>query len=188
MTSKGLQEVANPSELFVGEHKRGPGSVLVSAIEGSRPILLEIQALASRTHFGLPRRMVTGIDLNRTLLLIAVIEKRLGLNLQNHDVFVNVTGGVKVKEPAMDLGIVSAIVGAFGNTSPDGDGIIAGEVGLGGEIRPVPQIPERVREAERLGLAWAVVPKRSIKGKMEYGKIKVIGVENLTQVMEWMKT
>lgn len=187
MNSDGLQEVANPSEIFLGEHRGGPGSVLVSAIEGSRPLILEIQALVSRSHFGLPRRMVTGIDFNRVLLLIAVLEKRLGLSLQNQDIFVNVTGGVKVKEPAIDLGIACAIASAFGDFSLAAEGVIVGEVGLGGEVRSVTQLSERVKEAERLGLAWAIIPKKGVKGKIASDKIKVMQMETLKQAIDWIR-
>lgn len=188
MNSSGLEEVKNPSEMFLGDHKRGPGSVLVSTVEGSRPLILEIQSLTSRTHFGLPRRQVTGIDFNRVLLLIAVLEQRLGLNLQNHDVFVNVTGGVKIKEPAIDLGIACAIASAFGNFSPVSDGVFIGEVGLGGEIRPVPQVAERVKEAERLGLSWSVIPKRGFKEKISSDTMKIVTAESLGQVMDWVRS
>lgn len=188
MTSSGLRDVANPSELFLGEHRPGSGCVLISTIEGTRPLLLEIQSLVTRTHFGLPRRMVAGPDFNRVLLLIAVMEKRLNLNLEAQDVFVNITGGVKVKEPAIDLGIACAIASAFGNFSLTSDGIFVGEVGLAGEIRPVPQVAERVKEAERLGLSWAVVPKRTAKEKIQTDKIKVVAVDHLKQAVDWLRS
>lgn len=187
MGAEGLAEVKNPSEIFLSDHKRQAGSALVAAMEGSRPLILEIQALVSHTPFGLPRRMVTGIDYNRVLMLTAVLEKRLRLNLQNQDIFVNLTGGIKVKEPAVDLGVACAIASAFGNFVPDSDGIFVGEVGLGGEVRAGPQLALRLKEAERLGLKWAVVPKRGMKEKFESKTLKVVPVESLDQAVTWMK-
>ena len=187
MTSKGLEEVSNPSQIFLSEHRKVPGCVLVAAMEGTRPMLLEIQALTSRTLFGLPRRMVTGVDFNRVVLLTAVLEKWVGLNLQNHDIFVNVTGGVKLKEPAADLGIACAMASAFGNFSPQTDGVLIGEVGLSGEIRSVGQVLERLKEAERMGLAWAIVPKRSLKEKFVSSSLKVIAVETLEEVIQQLR-
>ncbi len=187
MKSTGLEEVSNPSQFFLNEHQRGPGSMLVATVEGSRPILLEIQALVSRTPFGLPRRQVTGFDFNRVLLMIAVLENRLGFNLQNHDVFVNVTGGAKIKEPAIDLGLACAIASAFGNFTSESDGVLIGEVGLGGEIRNVGQVLERLKESEKLGMKWAVVPKRSLKEKFSSDKMKVVPVDTLEEVIRWMR-
>ncbi len=187
MGASGLEEVSNPSQFFLNEHHRGPGSMLVSTVEGSRPILLEIQALVSRTPFGLPRRQVTGLDFNRVLLMIAVLENRLGINLQNHDVFVNVTGGAKIKEPAIDLGIACAIASAFGDFNADTDGVLIGEVGLGGEIRNVGQVLERLKEAEKLGMKWAVIPKRALKEKFVSNTLKVVPVESLEETVRWMR-
>jgi DNA repair protein RadA/Sms len=187
MKSTGLEEVANPSQMFLQEHRRGPGSAIVATMEGSRPILLEIQALVSRTYFGLPRRQVTGVDLNRVLLIIAVLEKRLGMNLSSQDVFVNVTGGAKLREPAIDLGIACAVASAFGNFTMDKDGVLIGEVGLGGEIRNVSQVLERLKESERLGLSWAAVPKRGLKEKFVSRQMQVKPVETLEEVVRWMK-
>ena len=187
MREAGLEEVANPSQMFLQEHRRGPGSAIVATMEGSRPILLEIQALVSRTYFGLPRRQVTGVDLNRVLLIIAVLEKRVGLNLSSQDVFVNVTGGAKLREPAIDLGIACAIAGAFGNLAMDADGAFVGEVGLGGEVRNVGQVLERLKESERLGLSWAVIPKRGLKEKFVSRQMQVRPVETVEEVVRWMK-
>lgn len=188
MKESGLEEVPNPSMFFLNEHHRGPGSVIVVTMEGSRPILLEIQALVSRTPFGLPRRQVTGLDYNRVLLMIAVLENRLGINLQNHDVFVNVTGGAKLKEPAIDLGIACAVASAFGNFSLNSDGALIGEVGLGGEIRSVGQTLERVKEAERLGMSWAVYPKRSLKDKFSPKGLELKPAQTLKEVIDWMRS
>lgn len=188
MSSRGLEEVANPSRIFLTEQHRGPGSVVVSTVEGSRPLLLEIQALVSRTPFGFPRRMVTGIDLNRVLLIVAVLEKRLGLALSGQDVFVNVTGGARIKEPALDLGIACAIAGAFGNFYCDSDGVVVGEVGLGGEVRAIGQVSERLRESERLGMSWALVPKSRFKESARSGQIEVVPVANLQEAVQWIRS
>src|SRR5260221_200650 len=119
MTGQGLMGVKSPSEIFLSERGTGPGSVVVSSLEGSRPMMLEVQALVTRTHFGFPKRMVTGYDLNRASLLIAVLEKRLGLHLESEDIFVNIVGGMKVKEPAIDLGVALAIASAHRNQTLD---------------------------------------------------------------------
>lgn len=188
MKSDGLKEVDNPSQIFLNEHQRGAGSVIVSTLEGSRPMLLEIQALTSRTPFGLPRRMVAGVDYNRSLLIAAVLENRVGLNLQNHDIYVNVTGGVKLKEPAIDLGIACAIASSFGNFSCESDGVFIGEVGLGGEIRTVSHVLERLKESERLGMSWAVIPKKSLKEKFVSDRMKLFLAETLSEVTDWMRS
>lgn len=187
MQSTGLEEVSNPSRFFLSEHQRGAGSMLVATVEGSRPILLEIQALVSRTPFGLPRRQVTGLDYNRTLLMIAVLENRVGLNFQNHDVFVNVTGGARINEPAVDLGVICAIASAMGDFSVDSDGVLIGEVGLGGELRNVGHALERLKEAEKLGMKWAIVPKRSLKEKFVSETMKVVSAETVQEVIGWMR-
>lgn len=188
MGSKGLVEISNPSEIFLTEHRLAPGSVLISTLEGSRPIILEVQSLTSKSHFGFPKRMVTGFDLNRILLLIAVLEKRLGLALQEQDIFVNLTGGLKSRESSADLGIACAIVSAFGNFSPNSEGVIIGEVGLGGEVRRVVNLAERVKEAERLGLSWAIVPKMREKEKLNFNKLKTVEVENIKQAVDFLRS
>ena len=186
MEAEGLQEVQDFSSIFLKERHKGPGSCLVMAMEGTRPLVLEIQALVSKTYFGYPRRMVNSLDFNRALLMIAVLEKRVNLNLGNQDVFVNVTGGVRVKEPAADLGLACAIASAFGNFYPSSDGIFIGEVGLGGELRTVPHTLERLKESERLGFSWAVLPKKSIKSGMA-SKIKIIPVDHLKEAIQWLR-
>ncbi|OGR83300.1 MAG: DNA repair protein RadA [Elusimicrobia bacterium RIFCSPLOWO2_01_FULL_64_13] len=188
MRSSGLVEVPNPSVAYLAEHRRGPGSLIVAALEGSRPMLLEIQALVSRTPFGYPRRMVTGIDVNRALLAVAVLEKRLGVNLSNQDIFVNVAGGAKIREPAGDLGLACAIAGAFGNFYCDSDGIAVGEVGLGGEIRSVGQISERLREAQRMGMAWALIPQGNLKDRPGQGKMEIVPVGHVGDAVRWLKS
>lgn len=167
MTAKGLTGVQNPSEIFLSERTRGPGSVVVASVEGSRPLLLEVQALVARSHFGFPKRMVTGYDANRTLLLIAVLEKRLGLHLESEDVFVNVVGGIKVKEPAIDLGVALAVASAHRNQALDARTVYIGEVGLTGEIRSVGSLGARLIEAAQLGFQRAVVPQASLRDGMD---------------------
>ena len=187
MESDGLKEVADFSEVFLKERHKGPGSCLVMAMEGSRPLVLEIQALVSQSYFGLPRRMVNSMDFNRALLMIAVLEKRVNLNLGTQDVFVNVTGGVRVKEPAADLGLACAIASAFGNFYPSSDGVFIGEVGLGGELRSVSHSTERLKESERLGFSWAVVPRKSLKNGAP-SRLKIIAVDHLKEAIQWLQT
>lgn len=163
MTGRGLAGVLNPSEIFLKERSSAPGSAVVASLEGTRPLMLEVQALVARTHFGFPKRMVTGLDANRALLLIAVLEKRLGLHLENEDIFVNIVGGVKVKEPAIDLGVALAIAGAHRNQPLDPHTVWIGEVGLGGEIRSVGSIAMRLTEAAQLGFKRAVVPQAGLR-------------------------
>ena len=163
MTGLGLEGVKSPSELFLNERTNAPGSVVVASLEGTRPLMLEVQALVSRTHFGFPKRMVTGLDANRALLLIAVLEKRLGLHLENEDVFVNIVGGVKIKEPAIDLGVALAIASAHRNQTLDPSTLWIGEVGLGGEIRSVGALAMRLSEAAQLGFKRAVVPQTNLR-------------------------
>ena len=153
MTSQGLLEVKNPTEIFLSQHKslNVSGSVITMAMEGVRPFLVEIQALVTRTHFGYPKRAASGFDANRLQLLLAVLERRGGINLANYDVFVNVIGGYKIKEPAADLAVVVAIVSAFQNVSFGKPIVVFGEVGLGGEVRQVIHSDKRISEATKLG-------------------------------------
>ncbi len=162
MGVRGLREVPNPSAAFLAERPTGaPGSAIVCALEGTRPLLLEVQALVTPTHFGMPRRTTAGIDYNRLVLLLAVLEKRAGLHLAMHDVYASVTGGLSVDDPAADLGVAVAVASAFRDRPVEGQVVIIGEVGLAGEVRAVRQVPPRVREAARLGFRRAVVPRVS---------------------------
>ena len=188
MRGDGLAEVTNPSLMFLNERSSdSPGNVVVSTIEGTRPILLEVQSLVTRTNFGLPRRMVTGYDLNRIIIIVAVLEKRVGLHLESQDVFVNVVGGVKIKETGVDLGILCSIASAHSNFVCSKDTIILGEVGLSGEVRSIYSLSERLLEAEKLGLKKAIVPKSNIKGLKYKGKLNIIGVENVKEAIEQIK-
>ncbi|MFZ5645655.1 MAG: DNA repair protein RadA [Bacillota bacterium] len=184
MDSEGLKEVFNPSELFMANDSRSnvAGSVVVSTMEGSRPLLVEIQALVCPTGFGTPRRMTAGVDYNRVSLIMAVLEKRVGLHMGGQDAYVNAVGGVKIDEPAVDLGIALALTSSF-KEIPLGRLAAIGEIGLTGEIRPVPHLEKRVMEALRLGFRTCLVPKRSgyAPGNIS---IDVIGIDTLEQAIE----
>jgi DNA repair protein RadA/Sms len=191
MTPTGLAGVASPSEVFLSQRTQTPGSVVVGSLEGTRPLMLEVQALVARTHFGFPKRMVTGLDYNRTLLLIAVLEKRLGLHLENEDVYVNVVGGLRVKEPAVDLGVAMAIASAHRNQNLDPNTLWIGEVGLGGEVRAVGGLPLRLMEAIQLGFKRAIVPKQSLRDssrELQAMKLEIHGISTLSEAFEEVPT
>jgi DNA repair protein RadA/Sms len=184
MKGDGLKEVSNPSQIFLGERSMNtPGSAVVATIEGTRPLLLEVQALVARTNFGFPKRMVTGYDANKVTIIIAVLEKRVGLQLESQDVFVNIAGGVKIKETGVDLGIACAIASGNGNFVCPSKMIILGEVGLAGEVRSIAQATERLMEAEKLGFEKAILPKGNIKGLNYKGKMEIIGVETVQEAI-----
>lgn len=184
MKGDGLKEVSNPSQIFLGERSMNtPGSAVVSTIEGTRPLLLEVQALVAHTNFGFPKRMVTGYDSNKVTIIIAVLEKRVGLHLETQDVFVNIAGGVKIKETGVDLGIACAIASGNGNFVCPSKMIILGEVGLAGEVRSIAQATERLIEAEKLGFEKAILPKGNIKGLSYKGKMQIIGVETVQEAI-----
>jgi DNA repair protein RadA/Sms len=165
MGEQGLTEVTNPSGFFLAERPRGAaGSVIVSSLEGSRPLLLELQALVTPASFGTPRRTVLGADYNRVCLLLAVLEKRAGFPLQSQDVFVNVAGGGRVTEPAADLGVIVAAASSYLDRPVRGDTVIMGEVGLAGEVRAVAGLAARLKEAAALGFTGAVVPQNNLAG------------------------
>jgi DNA repair protein RadA/Sms len=183
MTGAGLEPVANPSALFLSERREGaPGSAVVATIEGTRPMLVEVQALVSPTSFGTPRRMSLGIDPNRTSLLLAVLEKRVGLELLGDDVFVSVAGGLDVAEPAADLGVVAAVASSFRNRPLPADTVVFGEVGLAGEIRSTGQALLRVREAAQMGFKRCILPARSIPPGVE--GIRLVGVNTLSEALD----
>jgi DNA repair protein RadA/Sms len=184
MTGAGLQPVANPSALFLAERKEGsPGSAVVATMEGTRPMLVEVQALVSPTSFGTPRRMSLGIDPNRTNLLLAVLEKRVGLELLGDDVFVSVAGGLEVDEPAADLGVAAAIASAFRSRPLPAHTALFGEVGLGGEVRGAGQAGLRLREAAQMGFTRCVLPARNIPPDVPPG-IRPVGVNTLDEALE----
>lgn len=181
MKDRGLVEVANPSEIFLSERpKDSSGSVVTAAIEGTRPLLVEIQALVSPTKMAYPIRRTTGVDYNRTTIIIAVLERQLGLKLSGSDVYVNAAGGVRVAEPAIDLPIAIAIASCYKNKPVDSQTVAIGEVGLTGEVRSVSQIEQRVKEAEKLGFKRIIIPKANLK---EISKTK-IEVETVSSAKE----
>ncbi|HUG35852.1 MAG TPA: DNA repair protein RadA [Candidatus Limnocylindrales bacterium] len=183
MVEAGLVEVKSPSSLFLAERPRGvPGSVIVSSLEGTRPLLLELQALVAPASFGTPRRTVLGADYNRVCLLLAVIEKRVGLSLQTQDAFINVAGGARITEPAADLGVVIAAASSYLNRPVQGDLVVIGEVGLAGEVRAVMSLPARLKEAAALGFPGAVVPKNNIVAGQSYA-LPVQGVASVEEAV-----
>lgn len=183
MTERGLGEVRNPSELFLSERPRGvPGSVVVSGMEGTRPLLLELQALVTPANFGTPRRTVIGADYNRVCLLLAILEKRGGFPLQSQDVFVNVAGGAKIMEPAADLGIVIAIASSFTEKAVAADTVVLGEVGLTGEVRAIGGLESRLKEAAALGFLQAVAPKNNLGTPLEVS-LGLTGVNSIDEAI-----
>ena len=184
MRQNGLVEVENPSEFMLnGKPEHASGSVVACSMEGTRPILIEIQALVCSSNFGMPRRTAAGTDYTRVNLLMAVLEKRAGIHLSNYDAYVNIAGGVKMNEPAIDLGIVMAIVSSYKNIPIDEKTIVFGEVGLSGEVRAVNMPEQRVAEAKKLGFETCIIPevcKDMVKG---ISGIKIVGVKNLSEAM-----
>lgn len=188
MNSSGLAEVSNPSLIFLGERTvNAPGNIVTVSMEGTRPLLLEVQALATRTNFGIPRRMVAGYDANRVTILIAVLEKRLDLPLEMQDVFVNIAGGVKIKETSADLAAACAIVSANSGFICQKDIVVFGEVGLSGEIRSVALVAERLSEAEKLGFKKAIIPKGNLKNLAYKGKIEIFGAETVESAVKTLR-
>ncbi|MFO7152664.1 MAG: DNA repair protein RadA [Bacillota bacterium] len=184
MRETGLVEVKAPSQfLLTGRQKNAPGSAVVCTMEGTRPLLVEVQALTCPTGFNLPRRQTSGIDYNRAVLLIAVLEKKLGLNLLQEDVYINVAGGIKLSEPAVDLAVATAVVSSFSNR-PVREAVIIGEIGLGGEIRSVSYAEKRVNEAEKLGFKQVIIPRDNLKDLKTGSSIEVIGVKELKEAIE----
>ena len=183
MAEVGLREVVNPSEVFLEERSRGvAGSVVVPTLEGTRPLLVEVQALVTPTSFGLPRRNANGVDLQRVVLLLAVLSKRAGVNLGSHDVYVNLVGGLRVREPGTDLGLAVALASAHRDQPADPRTVFVGELGLGGELRRVQRVSARLREAERLGFARAIVPAASL-ADVDGSGLEVIGVPSLREAL-----
>ncbi|MFH1075796.1 MAG: DNA repair protein RadA [Pseudomonadota bacterium] len=179
MSDKGLKEVVNPSAIFLAERPAdAAGSVVVPCIEGSRPILVEIQALASATSYGTPKRTALGVDTNRVSLLIAVLEKKLGFQLSDQDVYINIAGGIKADEPAIDLGIAAAIISSFLNKPIANDTIVLGEVGLTGEVRAVSQVESRIMEAQKMGFRQCILPESNCINLKTKG-ITLIGIKSL---------
>ena len=182
MHEEGLTEVKNPSELFLSERDREtPGSVVTASIEGTRPLLLEVQALVTPTNFGYPQRVTTGFDQRRLSILLAVLEKRGNYSLSANNVFLNMAGGVRISEPAVDLSVCCSIVSSLLDKVVDNQTVLIGEVGLGGEIRSVGHIEKRIQEAEKLGFKRIIIPKNNQKGLKNSTSIKIVGIETLME-------
>ena len=185
MNESGLNEVVNPSAVFLSERPENvPGSVVTASMEGTRPILVELQALASSTSFGNPRRTILGIDHNRVALLVAVMEKKLGMHLMGHDIFINVAGGVKIDEPAVDMAIVAAVASSFLDRPIQKGTVILGEIGLTGEVRAIGRVETRVAEAKKMGFNRCLVPQSNLKRATGMKGIKLIGVKTVSEAME----
>jgi len=185
MKDSGLVEVLSPSEFFLSERTQpASGSVVMPSIEGSRPILIELQALVVSTNFGIPRRTAQGIDVNRVSLLVAVMEKRLGVHLFNYDIFLNITGGIKIEEPGADLGVIASIGSSFKDQLIDPETVVFGEVGLGGEVRGVSQSEVRAKESARLGFKRCLLPKQNQEKMKGVKGIELIGVTTVQEAMK----
>ena len=185
MQNAGLVEIDNPSSILISERSENPaGSIIVASMEGTRPLLVEFQALTTASVYGLPRRTANGIDYNRLTLLIAVLEKKAGLTLGNQDVYLNVVGGLRVNEPAIDLGIVLATASSFKNMPIAKDVVALGEVGLTGEVRAVNLIEKRLKEAEKLGFKTCIIPESNKKTLKDTYKLDIIGVRNINEAMK----
>jgi len=183
--TKGLEEVSNPSELFLAERpSRIPGSVIVASVEGTRPILVEVQALASATSLAMPRRTAIGLDPNRVSLLVAILEKRGGFRLFDQDVYVNIAGGLRLNEPAVDLGVIAALISSYTGNAVDSGSVFFGEVGLGGEVRSVPKAAERLKEAARIGLKRAYVPVKVKSELSDYRAIELVSIEHVQELAD----
>lgn len=185
MREEGLAEVRNPSEYMLsGRPKDACGCVVACTVEGTRPLMVEMQALVCHSNFGIPRRQATGVDFNRVNLLMAVLEKRLGLQMSGCDAYVNLAGGIRIQEPAVDLGMVMAIVSSFKNRPVDESTVVFGEVGLSGEVRAVSLAEQRLQEAVKLGFTTCVMPRANADMLKNTKSIKVIGVSNVQEAIE----
>jgi len=187
MKDQGLDEVANPSAVFLSERpENAAGSAVAASMEGTRPILVELQALASSTSFGTPRRTILGLDPNRVALLAAVMEKQLGMHLMGYDIFMNVAGGVKVTEPAVDMAIVSAIASSFLD-KPISDGtVVIGEVGLTGEVRAIGQVDTRIAEAKKMGFKRCLVPDSNLKRLPDIDGLEIAGIKTVSAAVDFL--
>jgi len=183
MAHTGLQQVENPSEFMLnGRAKNASGSVIVCGIEGTRPVLLEIQALVCQSNFGLPRRTTVGADINKVNLLMAVLEKRAGFQMGNYDAYVNIAGGFKMNEPANDLGIIIALISSYKDIVVSERTICFGEIGLSGEVRSVSMAAQRIQEAKRLGFETCIIPESNRKALGKIEKMKLVGIENIREI------
>ena len=188
MQNEGMVEINNPSSILISEREGNPsGSVIIATMEGTRPLLLELQVLTTQSVFGMPRRNANGIDFNRLTLLIAVLEKKLQLPLGAQDVYLNIVGGIKVNEPAIDLGIILAAYSSFKNISIKEDVVVMGEVGLTGEVRRINLIEKRIKEAEKLGFKTCIIPESNKKLLKENYKSDIIGLTNISEAINSAK-
>lgn len=180
MHDGGLREVSNPSQAFLAERRYGTsGSTVVATLEGTRPLLVEVQALVAPTSYGMPQRTATGFDTRRLQMLLAVLEKRAGLHIGQFDVFVNVAGGIRIDEPAADLGMAVAIVSSLKDVPVDSQAVVIGEVGLGGEIRTIHQVEKRIAEAAKLGFGRIVIPRNNLRGRPGIDRAEILEVDSL---------
>ncbi len=185
MKNEGMCEIKNPSDILISERDDNPaGSCIVTAIEGTRPILVEIQALTTTTVTAVPRRTADGTDYNRLALLIAVLEKKGGMMLSSQDIYLNIVGGIKINEPSIDLGIIMATASIYRNIPIPKDMVIIGEVGLTGEVRRINLIEKRLKEAEKLGFKTCIIPESNKKVLKESYKLDIIGVKNINEAMK----
>jgi len=186
MSETGLDPVDNPSELFLGDrHTHASGSAITALLEGTRPVLIEVQALAAKAGFGTPQRVATGYDGRRLALLLAVLDKRAGLSFASLDVFLNVVGGVRLQEPAGDLAVAAALASSVYERALPADGVFIGEVGLGGEVRAVSQVERRIAEAANMGMTRVFVAERGVPKRAGATRdVQVIGVRTITQLFE----
>ena len=188
MQNEGMVEITNPSSILISEREDNPsGSIIVASMEGTRPLLIELQALTTPSIFGMARRTANGIDYNRLTLLMAVLEKKAGMNLGSQDVYLNVVSGIKIAEPAIDLGIILSVASSFKNISISTDVFAVGEVGLTGEVRAVNMIEKRLKEAEKLGFKKCIIPENNKKLLKENYKLDIIGVRNIDEALKILK-
>ena len=185
MKGEGLVEITNPSEILISERDDNPsGSCVVASMEGTRPMLIELQALTTLSVFGIPKRTANGLDYNRLAVLIAVLEKRANLNIGGQDIYVNVVSGIKLNEPSIDLGVVCVCASSFRNIPIPKDTVIMGEVGLTGEVRRINMIEKRLKEAEKLGFKRCIIPENNKKYLEEKYKMEIVGVKNILDALK----
>jgi DNA repair protein RadA/Sms len=189
MREEGMCEITNPSDILISEREGDPsGSCIVSSVEGTRPILVEMQALTSQTVYGIPKRTANGFDYNRLALLIAVLEKKVGMPLGNQDVYLNIVGGLRINEPSVDLGVLVAVASSYKNIPIPKDMVIIGEVGLTGEVRRINMLEKRIKEAEKLGFKTCVIPESNKKDLKEKYKLDIIGIRDIREAIKKILT
>ena len=185
MKEEGMCEILNPSDILISESDENPsGSCIICCMEGTRPMLIEIQSLTTQSVFGIPKRTANGVDYNRLALLIAVLEKKAGLSLSNQDVYLNVAGGLKINEPSIDLGVLICAASSYKSIPIPKDMVIMGEVGLTGEVRRISFIEKRLREAEKLGFKTCIIPESNKKVLKDKFKLDIIGVKDINEAMK----